>query len=229
MIYKKKNYLIVLQARCSSKRLPGKVLKKINGIPLVILCARRLSNLGANILVATSKHKTDNNLVKLLIKEKINYFRGGLNNVFSRYLLIARKFNNKFQIIRATADNPLPDGSLVNTVVKHFNKIKSNYFGIDHKLHNLPQGMSLEIFNVKKIKEVSKQKLNKEEKEHVTLKMYKNKKIPNLFIKSLKIKKNLSNIKLSIDERHNLKKMREIFKNTDIPLTISWKKLLNHL
>ena len=148
----KKNHLIILQARSSSNRLPGKVLKKINGIPLVVLCVKRLKNQGSKVIVATSKEKSDDKLVKLLIKEKINYFRGSLKDVFSRYLSIAKKYNDDDLILRATADNPLPDGNLVNTILNHFNKIKNNYFGIDHKLHNLPQGMSLEIFTVKNLK-----------------------------------------------------------------------------
>ena len=205
----KKNHLIILQARSSSNRLPGKVLKKINGIPLVVLCVKRLKNQGSKVIVATSEEKSDDKLVKLLNKEKINYFRGSLKDVFSRYLSIAKRYNDDDLILRATADNPLPDGNLVNIILNHFNKIRNDYFGIDHKLHNLPQGMSLEIFTVKKIKNISKKKLNKDEKEHVTLKMYKNKKIPNLFIKSLKIKKDLSKIKLSVDEDHNFTEMKK--------------------
>ena len=37
-----KDVIIILQARSNSNRLPKKVLKKIKGIPLVILCAKRL-------------------------------------------------------------------------------------------------------------------------------------------------------------------------------------------
>ena len=84
LIYEKEELVVILQARCSSRRLQKKVLK-ISGIPLVILCARRLSNGGAKITVATSKHKSDDNLVKLLAKNKINYYRGSLPNVLSRY------------------------------------------------------------------------------------------------------------------------------------------------
>ena len=89
--------------------------------------------------------------------------------------------------------------------------------------------MSLEIFTVKKIKNISKKKLNKDEKEHVTLKMYKNKKISNFFIKSLKIKKDLSKIKLSVDEDHNFTEMKKLFKKTKMPTKISWRKLIQFL
>lgn len=218
--------IIILQARTSSKRLPGKVLKKINGIPLVVLCAKRLQNRGANLIVATSNEKSDDKLVKVLIKEKINYFRGDLKNVFSRYLTISKKYNNNDLILRATADNPLPDGNLVDTVIKHFKSIRNDYFGIDHALHNLPHGISLEIFYAKKIIKTGKMVLSADDKEHVTLKMYKNIKIPNLLIKSIKIKNNLSNVNYSVDEKKDLLKVRKLFKKVKNPIKISLKKLL---
>ena len=119
----KKNHLIILQARSSSNRLPGKVLKKINGIPLVVLCVKRLKNQGSKVIVATSKEKSDDKLVKLLIKEN-KLFRGSLKDVFSRYLSIAKKYNDDDLILRATADNPLPDGNLVNTILIILIKLK---------------------------------------------------------------------------------------------------------
>lgn len=224
-----KKSIIILQARSSSRRLPGKVLKKINGIPLVVLCAKRLQNRGANLIVAISNERSDDKLVKVLIDEKINYFRGDLKNVFSRYLTISKKFNNNDLILRATADNPLPDGNLVNTVIKHFNSIKNDYFGIDHTLHNLPKGISLEIFYVKKIIKTGKKVLSADDKEHVTLKMYKNITIPNLLIKALKIKKDLSNINYSVDEKKDLLKVRKLFKKVKNPIKISLKELLKRI
>ena len=50
--------------------------------------------------------------------------------------------------------------------------------------------------------------------------MYKNKKIPNLFVKSLKIKRFIK-IKLSIDEGHNFVEMKKLFKKTTMPTKIS--------
>ena len=57
----------------AQKRLPKKVLKKINGIPIVLLCVKRLTNKGARLVVATSKSESDNELVKLLKKNKIEF------------------------------------------------------------------------------------------------------------------------------------------------------------
>ena len=99
------------------------------------------------------KEKSDDKL-DTAYQGKINYFRGSLKDVFSRYLSIAKKYNDDDLILRATADNPLPDGNLVNTILNHFNKIKNNYFGIDHKLHNLHSRNELRNIYCKKDKKI---------------------------------------------------------------------------
>ena len=223
----KKKPIIILQARCSSKRLPKKILKKINGIPVILLCIKRLTNKGARLIVATSKDKSDDILVKLLKKNKIKFFRGELFNVLSRYQSIAKNLNPGDFIIRATADNVFPDGELVEKVYKIFKKGKKDYFGINHKDHNLPKGISLEIFKAKKILSLKKN-LSKSDKEHVTQYIYKTK--SNNFykkiIKSIKNNKNLSNKSVSIDTLKELNFVRSIFKNFKNPSKISLNKLI---
>lgn len=223
----KKKLIIILQARCSSKRLPKKILKKINGIPIILLCIKRLTNKGTKLIVATSKDKSDDILVKLLKKHKIKFFRGELLNVLSRYQSIAKNLNPRDYIIRATADNVFPDGKLVNKVFKIFKSGKKDYFGINHKDHNLPKGISLEIFQAKKILSLKKN-LSKSDKEHVTQHIYrtKSKKFYKKIIKSIKNNKNLSNKSVSIDTLKELNFVRSIFKNFKNPSKISMDKLL---
>ena len=223
----KKKPIIILQARCSSKRLPKKILKKINGIPVILLCIKRLTNKGARLIVATSKDKSDDILVKLLKKNKIKFFRGELFNVLSRYQSIAKNLNPGDFIIRATADNVFPDGELVEKVFKIFKKGKKDYFGINHKDHNLPKGISLEIFKAKKILSLKKN-LSKSDKEHVTQYIYrtKTKNFYKKIIKSIKNNKNLSNKSVSIDTLKELNFVRSIFKNFKNPSKISLNKLI---
>ena len=40
----KKNIILIICARCSSKRFPNKVLKKINGVPLILQVYERVKN-----------------------------------------------------------------------------------------------------------------------------------------------------------------------------------------
>ena len=84
--------LAIIQARCSSKRFPNKILKKIYGKPLIGHLINRLkkSKKISKIIVATSKDKSDDKLIKYLRQIKIKFYRGELNDVASRLLNVAQ-------------------------------------------------------------------------------------------------------------------------------------------
>ena len=224
--------LIILQSRFNSKRLPGKCLKKINNIPITILCVKRLSNKGHKVIVVTSRKKSDDKLISLLKKYKINYFRGSLNNVYSRYINIIKdnNFKDNKLIVRATGDNIVPDGDLINLLTKTIKENKTNYLKINHKMHLLPKGFTLEIFKAGELLKLNKFDLSKKHLEHVTLKIYeKKKKLSNFFIKNLKQKKDLTKYRLTIDTKKDYLFMKNFFKNINNPLKISSFKILAYL
>ena len=185
-------YLIILQARVNSKRLYGKVLKKIKDIPLVILCAKRLRNTRKPLIVAIPKDKSNLSLKNLIKKNKINYSLGPNKNVFLRFKKIISRNNAETIIIRATADNPLPNGKFVDEMIEIFQKYKLDYLDTTQKNFNLPYGLALQIFKAQLFNKVSKNKLNNYEKEHVVPKFNKLKNIniyKKTFNKYLNIKK----------------------------------------
>ena len=224
--------IVIVQSRCNSTRLPGKALKRINNIAIIILCVRRLANKGHKVIVATSKNKSDDKLIRLLKKNNIAYFRGSLNNVYSRYIDIIKKYNFKDNklIVRATADNIIPDGHLINFLTKVIKNKNINYLKINHKLHLLPKGFTLEIFTAKEILKINKLKLTKKHLEHVTLKIYeKKKKYINFFIKKLKQKKNLSKLRVTIDTEKDYLFMKDFLENIKKPFKVSSFKILKYL
>ena len=78
----------VIICRYNSSRLPGKILMEINGKSILQYIIERLSLVVPenNIVVATSEEKTDNPIAEYCIKNKINVFRGSLDNVALRFL-----------------------------------------------------------------------------------------------------------------------------------------------
>ena len=58
--------VIIIQARMGSYRLPGKVMKKISGIPTIGLILKRLEKTkeADQIVVATSKSSKEKKLIK---------------------------------------------------------------------------------------------------------------------------------------------------------------------
>ena len=73
----------IIQARMSSKRFPGKILKKIRGKEILthVISNIKKSKEISKIIVATSTKKNDNLIEKYCIRNKILYYRGPLNNV----------------------------------------------------------------------------------------------------------------------------------------------------
>ena len=58
----------IIQARCESIRFPNKVLTKINHLTTIELLLKRVSKskLVDKIIVATSSHKSNKELIKIL-------------------------------------------------------------------------------------------------------------------------------------------------------------------
>ena len=224
---KKSNYInVILQARSNSNRLPFKSLMPINKIPLVVLCAKRLMGENVKVTVLTSNNKSDDFLVENLKRYKINFFRGSLNNVYKRFLEFSKKLKHDDIIIRTTADNPFVNYNFMKTVLDHFLNHNLIYKKIDHLKHNLPYGMSVEVFK-KELLIKYKNKISNESKEHVTtnFKKYDDKKILTLN----KLKTNYSHLSCTIDTFDDYKKINKVFSKFKHSYNISWKRLILEL
>ena len=121
---------MIIQARMSSTRLPGKVMKKILGKPLIYRIIERVKPCKRlnQIIIAIPSSKSDDILFKYLKKLNINIFRGSENNLIKRYYLAAKKYNLNY-IVRLPADNPLPDFKEIDKLIYfHMKKIIKIYF-----------------------------------------------------------------------------------------------------
>ena len=96
MVKNKIKVLAVIQARMGSKRFPGKILKKINGLTIIEIISQRLSRskLIDEVIVATSSEKKDDKLVKYLKKKKLN-IQEEMKEMFLRDFINALKKSNQ--------------------------------------------------------------------------------------------------------------------------------------
>ena len=108
----------IVQARMGSSRLPGKVLKLINGIPVIELLLLRLSKskLIDQIVLATSNTDTDIPLADHVRKLKFSCSQGSENDVLERFYDAAREHNADV-VVRITGDCPFVDADLVDQVI----------------------------------------------------------------------------------------------------------------
>lgn len=165
----KKN-LVILQARMSSTRLPGKVLASINGKPMIqwqimrIEMARKVKE----IVVATSTDQTDDPLVDFLQDSGYLVQRGSLDNVLERYLEVIRNFGDYQNILRLTADCPLVMPEIVDEMITEFEESNVDY--LSNSLEpTFPDGLDVEIMKSTALEKLAKMRLSDVEKEHVTL------------------------------------------------------------
>jgi spore coat polysaccharide biosynthesis protein SpsF len=167
--------LAIVQARMSSSRLPGKVLKVINNRPMISLQLERLarSKLVEEIIVATSIDKSDDALVQSLKSEGVTVFRGSLEDVNKRFLELC-KTKPIGPTVRITADCPLLDHDLVDQVISFFKN--GNFQYASNTINRtFPRGLDVEIFDSGSFIEYSSTyKLSDFEKEHVTPIFYNN-------------------------------------------------------
>ena len=119
------NLIVIIQARSNSKRFNNKVLYEIYNRPIIwhVVSKIKKSKNVKKIIIATSKNKSDDKLVKYLEKIKINYYRGSLTNVAKRLCDAAEKNKAKF-FMRISADSPLIDPVIIDKAIKIFNNKK---------------------------------------------------------------------------------------------------------
>jgi spore coat polysaccharide biosynthesis protein SpsF len=219
--------LAIIQARTSSHRLKEKVLKKINNVEILKILILRLKKVKKikKIIVATSYQKSDKKIVKLCLKNKIDYFTGPLNNVRKRFELCINKFNLKNVVMRVSADSPFIDIKLINKMIKIQNK-KKNYDIVTNVYpRSFPKGQSIEIIKTKLFKKLSLKKMSPNENEHVTQYFYKRKKLFKIY--NLKNKDNISKINLSIDTLNDYLFYKTFFKKRSIYNNVDYKLLVN--
>ncbi len=156
---------IIVQARTSSQRLPGKVLAPVLDRPLLAYQLERLARSQAAdwFIVATTAHPGDDAIVAVAREGGWAVFRGPEDDVMARYILAAQHFGVDV-ILRATADCPLIDVAYVDEAIRRF-----LVGGCDHLAPvGLPDGMGCEVVE-RRLLERLYPDCTDEEREHVTL------------------------------------------------------------
>ena len=106
--------LLLVQARSSSTRLPGKVLMPFDGERCILqIQLERLRQVlpAARILVATTNNPADDRLAERVMQWGFKVFRGDENDVLQRFIDAARS-ESADKMLRICSDNPflLSDG-----------------------------------------------------------------------------------------------------------------------
>ncbi len=207
---KKFGYSAIIEARMNSSRLPGKMMKKILNKPIIDYLIDRLKVIKEidQIIIATTKNKKDNLLVKFAKKKNLNFYRGSENNVLQRVVRASKKFQVK-NIVSICGDNPILDPYIISKMIKVHKRYKydcvTNSF-----VKSFPRGMDAVIIKQKLLQKSLKYGSSKLYKEHVTL--YTNHNQKKFKVKNYRASKSTywPELSVSLDEISDFKLIKNI-------------------
>ncbi len=162
--------VIIVQARMTSTRLPGKILKTVLERPLLEYQIERLRRvkLADEIVIATTVNDTDVPIVELCERLQVPFFRGSEEDVLERYYLAAKE-HNADAVVRITSDCPLIDPYIIDSVIGYFVDNQDQYDYVSNiYTRTYPRGMDTEVFTFKALEEACQEATKYSDREHVT-------------------------------------------------------------
>ena len=188
----------IIQARMGSTRLPGKVMRLLDGInPSIFFTVEQLKNCPNidKIIVATTTNPEDDQIESFCTKIGIDVFRGKSDDVLLRYYDCAKSFSLD-SIIRVTADCPLIDPLIVEKGVSIFKNNDYDYVTNTFQ-RKFPDGNETEIFSFPALEKSNSLAKLPSEREHVTPFFKNNQDIFKMF--NFEYDENLSGLRWTMD------------------------------
>jgi spore coat polysaccharide biosynthesis protein SpsF len=203
--------LAIVQARVTSSRLPGKVVRPLLGVPMLLRQIERISQSKQinRLLVATSNDKTDNVIGELCNKHNISCYRGDLYDVLKRFYEAALPYSPD-HVVRLTGDCPLIDPEIMDHIIRFH--IQGGYDYTSNTIEpSFPDGLDVEVIRFTSLKEALVKAKRPSEREHVTPYIYQHPK--DFRIGSYKTERDLSYLRWTVDELEDFYVIEQIFKD----------------
>lgn len=138
----------IIQARMTSSRLPGKVLREVGGRPLLdwMLSRVRRSRQLDKVVMATTVNGDDDPVAHLCARLGVDVWRGDEHDVLGRYR-DAAAHHGADVVVRLTADCPMCDPTLIDDAIAVYRSS-----GADHVYNRMvpagyPNGLDVEVFS----------------------------------------------------------------------------------
>lgn len=170
---------VVIQARMSSERLPGKVLRAVGDRPVLGCLLDRLAQAERvdAVVVATSDRPDDDPVAAFAEAAGIPVHRGPLEDVLGRFAAAARAAGLE-HVVRVSGDSPLLDPALVDLALRGLAggrwDAASNVMGE----RTYPAGQSVEAMTARTLDRLDQRTTDPADREHVTPLLYRR---PDLF------------------------------------------------
>ena len=198
-----------------SSRLPGKVLMPILGRPMLELQIERIkqSSYIDRVIIATTDSSRDDEIAELATKIGCLCFRGSEHDVFGRIVNSLKKFDVGYHV-EFQGDNPLPDISIIDRIIKFYIKNRHKYDYVTNCLKTTyPPGCEVSIYESKTLIDAEKWIENHTLREHVGIHIYMK---PNHYrVKNLEAPRHLKrpNLHLEVDTIEDFTLVNHIYES----------------
>jgi spore coat polysaccharide biosynthesis protein SpsF len=204
--------VVIVQARMTSTRLPGKVLADVAGRPLLAQLIGRLraATQADEIMIATTSLKTDDAVEALARNMDVRCFRGDEHDVLGRYWGAARE--SKADIVtRVTGDCPLVDAAETDRVIRALREAPNGAdYASNVMTRTYPRGLETEVFHMDVLERVARFGRSAEAREHVT--WFISRERPDLFVRvSIEDEQDNSDLRWTVDTPEDLEMVRRVY------------------
>lgn len=166
----------LVQARMSSTRLPGKVLKDINGKPMLawVVERTRLAKKIDFVAIATTTDMADDAIESWCKESNTGCYRGSMFDVLDRFYQAAKLYAAEV-VVRVTADCPVIDPQVIDETIDAFHANQADFAA--NRLpppwgRTYPIGLDTEVCSFAALEKAWKEAKEAHEREHVMPYLY---------------------------------------------------------
>ena len=200
----------IVQARMSSTRLPGKVLRPILGRPMLgrqIDRVKRSKHID-RLIIATSEDASDDAIAQFCTLENISCFRGSLHDVLARFHGAASVFGPADHIVRLTADCPLSDWNIIDLAISTHVREGADLSG-NAVERTFPDGLDVEVLTNRALETAHREAKAGYDREHVTPYIYRH---PDRFrLYHVVQERNLAELRWTVDTPSDFQMVETVF------------------
>ena len=217
------NVLAIIQARVGSTRLPNKVLMPLGDKTVIEQVIERVSRSKYidEIVVATSIEKNNLLLIKLCSEKNIRVFAGSEEDVLDRFYQVAKLIKPK-HIVRITADCPLHDPYIIDSVINKHIKIKVDYTS-NTDPPTYPDGLDVEVFTFGSLKIAWENAKLLSQREHVTPYIRESERFSKFNVRN---DNDLSELRWTLDEQRDYDMIKQVYDNFPASSFFSFEEIL---
>jgi spore coat polysaccharide biosynthesis protein SpsF len=161
--------LVVVQARMSSTRMPGKIAMPLGGKPLLVRMLERLRavHVPIDLCVATTTETVDDPVVAMAREAGVDAVRGHPTDLLDRHVQAAR-LKRADAVAKIPSDCPLIDPAVVDRVLGAF--VDDPTYDYVSNLHpaTWPDGYDVEVMSLAALELAHREAERPHEREHTT-------------------------------------------------------------